>query len=162
MGRLDLTSLVMPTKRAVSRVRNMELAKRVKIALVEDGRRDYEVAKAAGVTASWLSSLKNGWNNDPDPEKLRALARELGKPSTYFTEVIDRYRLMGNGRHPADAFVVGGRNMSALTDADREVVLQVAERLKEIAERGDKSASSGPGAASIAGFNHTEPVASTR
>lgn len=130
----------MPTKRAPSRVRNMELARRVKIALVEDGRRDYEVAEAAGVTPSWLSSLKNGWNNDPDPEKLRALATTLGKPSTHFTEVIERYRLMGNnGEHPADAFVVGGRNMSALTDADREVVLQVAERLREIAERSGKS-----------------------
>lgn len=133
----------MPAKKAPSRVRNTELAKRVKVALAEDGRRDYEIAEVAGVTPSWLSSLKNGWNNDPDTEKLKALAKVLGKAATHFTEVIERYRgIMGRPAHPAEEIVTalrgGGTDVREavrrLPDEAKDDLLRQFERLSRLAE----------------------------
>ena len=98
---------------------------------------DGAVAEAAHVTPAWLSAVKNDRIKTPPLDKLRAIATVCRVPLRFLTEPMGVVPV--EEEHPADAFVVGGRNMSSLTEADREVVLQVAERLREIAERSSKS-----------------------
>lgn len=97
-----------------------------------------QLAEAAEIDRRYIGRIEVGEVADPNAETVRKLARALQIPARTLSEPLGWVPLEED-QHPADAFVVGGRNMSALTDADREVVLQVAERLREIAERSGKS-----------------------
>ena len=62
------------------------VARRLKIALAEQDLADQDVARKAHVGAAWLGSVKQGHIKNPPTDKLRALARVLNKPTSYFTE----------------------------------------------------------------------------
>lgn len=61
------------------------LARRMRVALAESDLKDFEVAEQASVSPEWLGSVKQGVTKNPPLDKLRAVAKVLGKPTSYFT-----------------------------------------------------------------------------
>ena len=70
------------------------LAKRLKIAIAHSDLKDKEVAERAHVTSAWLGAVKQGHLKNPPQDKLRAVAKVLDVPTSYFTSV--------NGYIPAE------------------------------------------------------------
>lgn len=100
------------------------LARRMRIALAESDMRDFEVAEAANVTAAWLGSVKQGQVKDPPIDKLRAVARVLGKATGYFTAPL--------GYIPIEEVENG--LLVALGEEDRELLGRIVSRLDHVVE----------------------------
>ncbi len=52
----------------------------IKWALLETGRRQVEVARAAGLSEARMSKITNGWL-EPRPEERERIAAALGRPA---------------------------------------------------------------------------------
>ena len=61
------------------------MARRLRIAIAEDGRKDFVIAEEANISPESFGSIKQGVTKNPPLDKLRSLARALGKPTSYFT-----------------------------------------------------------------------------
>ena len=82
------------------------------------------MAEQANVTAAWLSAVKNDRIKNPPIDKLRAIARICRVPLRFLTEPM--------GVVPIEEVAAGSEPLTeGLTDADRELVTQLAQRLRE-------------------------------
>ena len=95
------------------------LARRMRVALAESDLKDFEVADRAHVTAAWLGSVKQGQLKNPPLDKLRAVAKVLGKTTSYFTVPL--------GYVPVEE-IENGLLVSVAED-DRELFGRLASRL---------------------------------
>lgn len=95
------------------------VARRVRIALAESDMKDQDVAREANVSAAWLGSVKQGQVKNPPIDKLRDLARVLGKRTSYFTAPL--------GYIPVDEVENG--LLVGVSEDDRELLGRIASRL---------------------------------
>lgn len=105
------------------------LAVRVDEALASQDpkREDQEVARSAGLSPEWLTAVKNGHITHPPADKLEALAKELGKPATYFTEVL-KYILITKDRPLPLAKMIAEIRSTNWTREEQDAMVQIAER----------------------------------
>jgi transcriptional regulator with XRE-family HTH domain len=69
------------------------LADRIAVAIRLSGKKDAEVARLADVDADWLAGVKSRTrpNKNPDPKKLRRVAKVVGVPFRWFAAAVDWY-----------------------------------------------------------------------
>jgi transcriptional regulator with XRE-family HTH domain len=69
------------------------LADRIAVAIRLSGLKDAEVARRAEVDADWLAGVKSRTrpNKNPDPKKLRRVAKVVGVPFRWFAASLDWY-----------------------------------------------------------------------
>ena len=69
------------------------LADRIAVAIRLSGKKDAEVARLADVDADWLAGVKSRTrpNKNPDPKKLRRVAKVVGVPFRWFAAALDWY-----------------------------------------------------------------------
>ncbi len=106
------------------------VARRMKLALAESDLKDKEVAKRAHVTPEWIGSVKQGKTKNPPTDKLRAVARVLGKQTRYFTEPLE-YIPIEEEKSALDhlAIIESTILRSDLSERDQEAALRVMRAL---------------------------------
>lgn len=69
------------------------LSDRIAVAIRLSGLKDAEVARRAEVDADWLAGVKSRTrpNKNPDPRKLRRVAKVVGVPFRWFAAALDWY-----------------------------------------------------------------------
>jgi transcriptional regulator with XRE-family HTH domain len=81
-----------------------------------------EAARAAGISAAYLSKLENDAVKKPSPHVLHGLSEALGVPYAELMR-LNRYRLPGPVEGPASP-TVGAALFATLTDDERDELLE--------------------------------------
>src|SRR5687768_13953647 len=68
----------------------MHLGATLRLLRVEAGLSLRDLARRIGVSGAYLSRVEHGLDKAPTPERLEAIARELGVPTTLLMEVAHR------------------------------------------------------------------------